>query len=115
MTTGEYISQKLASFGNLSEAQLLDMSAAGGFFLDDEYVASENARSVGIGMISGIEELVFAPKMKSVSESGFSVSWDYDGLGKYYLWLCRKWGVTPNDEVLGMLGISMIIDRTDCW
>lgn len=114
MTTGEYISQKFAAFGTMSEAQLLDMALSGKFSLEDEY-SEDNARSVGIAMVGGIEELVFAPKMKSVSESGFSVSWDYDRLGKYYLWLCRKWGVTPNDEVLGMLGISMIIDRTDSW
>lgn len=114
MTIGEYISQKFAAFGNLSEAQLLDMSLAGGFGLDDEY-ETENAGIVGKAMVAGIEELVFAPKLKSVSESEISFSWDYEGLGKYYLWLCRKWGVAPNDEAAGMLGISMIIDRTDSW
>lgn len=114
MTIREYISQKLNAFGNISEAQLLDMSLSGKFSLEDEYNEG-NVRSVGIAMVSGIEELVLVPKMKSVSESGFSVSWDYNGLGKYYLWLCRKWGVTPNEEVVGMLGISMVIDRTNCW
>lgn len=114
MTIREYISQKLNAFGNISEAQLLDMSLSGKFSLEDEY-NEDNVRSVGIAIVGGIEELVLAPKMKSVSESGFSVSWNYDGLGKYYLWLCRKWGVTPNEEVVGMLGISMVIDRTNCW
>lgn len=114
MTIREYISQKLNAFGTISEAQLLDMSLSGKFSLEDEYNEG-NVRSVGIAMAGGIEELVLVPKMKSVSESGFSVSWDYDGLGKYYLWLCRKWGVTPNEEVVGMLGISMVIDRTNCW
>lgn len=114
MKIREYISQKLSAFGNISEAQLLDMSIAGGFGLDDEY-NEDNVCSVGISMVSGIEELVFSPKLKSVSENGFSMSWDYDGLGKYYLWLCRKWGVTPNEDVMGMLGISMVIDRTNCW
>ena len=114
MTIREYISQKLSAFGNVSEAQLLDMSLSGKFGLEDEY-REDNSQSVGIAMVGGIEEIVFAPKMKSVSESGFSMSWDYDGLGKYYLWLCRKWGVTPNEDVVGMLGISMIVDRTNCW
>lgn len=114
MTTREYISQKLKAFGNLSEAQLLDMSFAGGFGLDDEY-GSDNAEIVWKSMVSCIEELVFSPKMKSVSESGISFSWDYDGLGKFYMWLCHKSGVTPDDEVAGMLGIDMIIDRTDYW
>ncbi len=114
MTIREYISQKLGAFGNISEAQLLDMSLSGKFGLEDEYRV-DNSRSVGIAMVGSIEEIVFAPKMKSVSESGFSMSWNYDGLGKYYLWLCRKWGVTPNEDVVGMLGISMVIDRTNCW
>lgn len=114
MTIREYISQKLNAFGNISEAQLLDMSLSGKFSLEDEY-NEDNVRSVGIAIVGGIEELVLVPKMKSVSESGFSVSWDYDGLGKYYLWLCRKWGVTPNEDVVGMLGISMVIDCTNCW
>lgn len=114
MTVREYISQKFAAFGNVSEVQLLDMSLTGGFDLADEYNDS-NARSVGMAMAACIEELVFAPKIKSVNESGFSVSWDFDSLGKYYLWLCRKWGVIPNEDVVGMLGISMIIDRTNCW
>jgi len=114
MTIKEYISQKFAPFGSLSEAQLFDMSMNGGFGLDDEYEES-NTRAVGIAMISAIEELVFSPKVKSVSENGFSISWDFDSLGRYYLWLCRHWGVTPNDDALDILGISMIINRTDIW
>ena len=114
MTIREYISQKLNAFGDLSEAQLLDMSLSGGFGLEDEY-DSESSQKVGVAMAHFIEEAVLTPKLKSVNESGFSMSWDYDGLGKYYLWMCRKWGVTPNEDVLGMLGISMVIDRTNCW
>lgn len=114
MTIREYISQKFVSFGELSEAQLLDMSLTGHFSLEDEY-NDDVAQSVGTAMIGGIEELVFSPKMKSVSENGFSISWDYGELGKYYLWLCRRWRVTPNQDVLDMLGVSMIIDRTDIW
>lgn len=114
MTIREYISQKLSAFGNISEAQLLDMALSGKFNLDDE-CGESNLKAVSIGIIRGIEELVFSPKMKSVSESGFSMSWDYDGLGKYYLWLCRRWGIVPNENAINMLGVSMIIDRTNCW
>lgn len=114
MTIREYILQKFAAFGELSEAQLLDMSLNGKFGLDDEY-NDDVSKFVGIAMISGIEEIVFAPKLKSVNENGFSISWDYGDLGKYYLWLCRRWGVAPNEDVLDMLGVSMIIDRTNIW
>ncbi len=114
MTVREYISQKLAVFGNVSEVQLLDMSLNGGFDLADEY-NDGNVRSVGVAMVGCIEELVFAPKIKSVNENGFSMSWDFSNLGRYYLWICRKWGVKPNDDVLGMLDISMIVDCTNRW
>jgi len=114
MTISAYISQKLQPFGTVSEAQLLDMSLSGGFNLDEEY-SDGNAISVGVGMTSFIEELAFAPKLSSVNESGFSMSWDFSGLGKYYLWLCQKYGITPNSEVAELLGISAIIDKTDCW
>lgn len=114
MTIREYISQKFAAFGNMSEAQLLDMAINGNFGLDDEYNDS-NSRTVGIAMIGGIAELIFSPKVKSVSENGFSMSWDFDSLGKYYLWLCRHWGIKPDDEIVGMLDISMVIDKTDNW
>jgi hypothetical protein len=34
MTIREYIQMKLNAFGNISEAELLDMSISGGFGLD---------------------------------------------------------------------------------
>lgn len=113
MTIKEYILQELKAF-DVSEAQLLDMSLIGGFGLDDEY-SLETMASVGVSLAGFIEKMVFAPKLSNVSESGFSISWDYGELGKYYMWLCNKWGVTPDNEVMGILGISVITDKTDCW
>lgn len=115
MTIREYISQKLQSYGiTVSEAQLFDMSLAGGFNLDDER-STDNESSVGVGFARFIEEVVFAPYVSSMNESGFSISRNFSKLGSYYLWLCKKYGITPNSDVVGMLGISMIIDKTDCW
>lgn len=114
MTIREYILQKLQPFGNLSEAELLDISVCGGFDLNNSYDV-EIAKSVGKALTKFIEEKTLAPAVTSVSESGFSISWDYSNLGKYYLYLCNKYGIKPNEDVLGMLGISMIIDKTDIW
>lgn len=114
MTIRQYISQKLQPFGTISEAQLLDMSLSGNFGLDDEYHA-DNARLIGTAIIGFIEEMVFSPKLSSINESGFSLSWDFSGLGKYYLWLCRKYGVDSNPDVAGSIGVSMIINRTNIW
>ena len=114
MTIREYISQKLSAFGKVSDAELLDMSLSGHFSLDDEYT-EDAAKAVGVAMVSLIEEKALAPYTKSVSESGFSMSWDFSNLGNYYLWLCRKYGVTPDDGVLGTLGVSMITDKSSLW
>lgn len=113
MTTKDYILQELKAFG-ITEAQLLDMSLAGDYELEDEYNI-DTMSMVGKSIVGFIEKMVFAPKLSNVSEGGFSMSWNYSELSKYYLWLCNKWELTPNKDVLGILGISMITDKTDSW
>lgn len=113
MTIREYVTQKLNAF-NLTEAALADLSASLGTSLDDEYTF-DMASKVGKAMVSTIEELVLAPRLSSVSESGFSMSWDYADLGKFYVYLCKKWGIPVNEDVLSASGVSAIIDRTDFW
>ncbi len=113
MTIRAYISDKLKAYG-ISEAQLIDLSISTGLKLDDDVMAADPA-VVGNALTKTLEECILAPRLSSVSESGFSMSWDYESVGKYYLWLCRKWGITPNDNILDLLGISSIIDRTDNW
>lgn len=114
MTIKDYILQKFSAFGTISEAELLDMSIAGQFSLDDEYTR-DNVNVVGVASIRFIEEKVFAPTLKSVSESGFSASWDFSNMGKYYLYLCRKFNIEPDKNVLEQIGISAIFDKTDIW
>lgn len=111
MKIREYISQKLRAW-NITDAQLKDISS--GIDLDEEYT-SDNSQVVGKAMISVIEELMLAPYMSNVNENGFSVSWDYSRIGQYYMWLCRKYGVAPDDEVVAALGLSTITDKSDIW
>lgn len=111
MTIGEYIKGKLHAC-EISDAQLLDVSIEGGFSLDDEYSAL-NAKESNTALASIILEYLLAPKRTNISESGFSVSWDYDGLAKYYLLLCRKWGI-DNDNA-DLLGLTVIKDISDTW
>lgn len=111
MKIREYISQKLRAW-NITDAQLEDISS--GIDLDKEYT-SDNSQVVGKAMISVIEELMLAPYMSNVNENGFSVSWDYSRIGQYYMWLCRKYGVAPDDEVVAALGLSTITDKSDIW
>lgn len=111
MKIREYISQKLRAW-NITDAQLEDISS--GIDLDEEYT-SDNSQVVGKAMISVIEELMLAPYMSNVNENGFSVSWDYSRIVQYYMWLCRKYGVTPDNEVVAALGLSTITDKSDIW
>lgn len=113
MTIEEYINQKMQAF-NVTPAQLADVSLESGLDLSMEY-DSTNQEQVGKALCTMIEEMCFAPYQKSVSESGFSMSWDIDKLGKYYLWLCKKWGVPTNADTLSALGVNAIIDRTNKW
>jgi len=113
MTIKEYITCKLEAF-HISEADMADISIDAGIGLDEEYSA-ENAETVGRSLVPFIERFVLAPRPTNVSENGFSMSWDYKDIGKFYLWLCKKYGITPDDDVVSMLGISVIKDITDCW
>lgn len=114
MTIKDYILQKLSAFGTISEAELLDMSNNGDFALNDEY-NTDTTQAVGVAITHFVEEKVLAPTVKSVNEGGFSISWDYSNLGKYYLWLCDKYSVTPKDAVLSILGVSIIKDVSNLW
>ena len=111
MKIREYISQKLRAW-NITDAQLEDISSC--IDLDEEYT-SDNSQVVGKAMISVIEELMLAPCMSNVNENGFSVSWDYSRIGQYYMWLCRKYSVAPDNEVVAALGLSTITDKSDIW
>lgn len=76
------------------------MSLSGGFNLDEEYSA-DNALSVGVAMVNLVAEIILQGKQSSINENGFSASWNYDSLGKYYLWLCKKYGIDPDADIVG--------------
>lgn len=111
MSIREYISQKFQAW-SITMSHLMDIGLD--LNLDDEYTP-EVSDSVGKAMVSIIEELMLAPSMSQVNENGFSVSWDYSRIGQYYMWLCRKYGVDPNTDVMAALGLSTITDMSDIW
>lgn len=100
MTVRDYIEQKFSSYGTLSEADVLEFSLNTNLSPDEE-VSKEMLPEVELGMIGIIPSLLLRPT--SVTESGFSISWDKDGLRRYYLYLCKQNDVTP--EAVSGLGI----------
>ena len=91
MNVREYISSKFQSFGiQLSEADLLDMSLNARKGLDEE-MSQVNIGAVSVAMALFIPSLLARPT--SISESGFSMSWNIQGIKDYYSLLCRQYGL----------------------
>ena len=109
MTVKEYIVSVLPGV-TVPEAFFADMDID----LEEDYDSSMYY-SVGGAMVSVLAGIILAPRVKTVNENGFSMTWDTDTLGKYYLWLCKRYGITPDSEVLALIGTSSIIDISDTW
>lgn len=91
MTVNEYISQKFQTFGiQLSEAELLDMCLNSKISGEDEMNADCHGR-VSVAIAKFIPSLLL--RATSISESGFSMSWDIKGIKDYYSFLCKKYGL----------------------
>lgn len=110
MTVKEYIERELKPFGVTDVTDvLLDGSLDG----DSEYDVTTR-RGVGLAMVNAIAEMIYKPRVSSVNENGFSISWDIPNLSKYYLYLCKKWGVTPDEEI-SKSGLDTITDISNYW
>lgn len=91
MTVNDYISQKFQTFGiNLSEADLLEISLSSGISGEDE-MSPSNIGLVSVAMVKFIPSLLL--RATSISENGFSMSWNTQGLKEYYSFLCKKYGL----------------------
>ena len=107
MTIKDYITSKFQSFGiELSEANLVDISMI--VSLADEFT-QDNKNDVYLAIVKNvIPQLLLRPK--SISESGFSISYDTDALKNYYAWLCNALGIEDN-----LNDVSKISDASDIW
>lgn len=91
MTVKEYISSKFQSFGiQVSEADLLDMSLNAKKELSDE-VNRDAIDAISVAMARFIPSLLL--RATSISESGFSMSWNIQGIKDYYSLLCKQYGL----------------------
>lgn len=90
MTVKDYITSKFQSFGyKISDADLLDVYNASGLSELME-VDADNTNLINLGLIAFIPSLLLHPK--SISENGFSMSWDVKGMKEFYSYLCVKYG-----------------------
>ena len=91
MSIKEYISSKFQSFGiQVSEADLLDMSLNARVNIEDD-VDADVIDNISVAIAQFIPSLLLRPT--SINESGFSMSWNTQGVKDYYSLLCRKYGL----------------------
>ena len=95
MTVNEYISGKFKTFGiEISESDLFDILMSSGTGGDDLFT-EKASMVVNVGIARFIPQLLMRPS--NISESGFSISWDINGLKAYYAYLCKLYGL---DDIL---------------
>ena len=91
MNVRKYISDKFQSFGiQVSEADLLDMSLNARVNIEDD-IEPDTIGSISVAMALFIPSLLLRPT--SINESGFSMSWNTQGVKDYYSLLCKKYGL----------------------
>lgn len=91
MTVRDYISGKFQSFGiQVSEADLLDMSLNARVNIEDD-VDADVIDNISVAIARFIPSLLLRPS--SINESGFSMSWNTQGVKDYYSLLCKKYGL----------------------
>lgn len=91
MSIKEYISDKFQSFGiQVSEADLLDMSLNARVNIEDD-IDADVIDNISVSIAHFIPSLLLRPT--SINESGFSMSWNTQGVKDYYSLLCKKYGL----------------------
>ncbi|MFK2432856.1 DUF6706 family protein [Bacteroides fragilis] len=91
MTVNGYIQQKFQTFGiQLSEADLLDMCLASKISGEEE-MNEDCYGLVSAAIAKFIPSLLL--RATSISESGFSMSWNIQGIKDYYSLLCKQYGL----------------------
>lgn len=91
MNVRKYISDKFKSFGiQVSEADLLDMSLNARVNIEDD-VDADVIDNISVAIARFIPSLLLRPT--SINESGFSMSWNTQGVKDYYSLLCKKYGL----------------------
>lgn len=91
MKVSEYIKQKFQTFGiNLSEADLLEMCLNANVSGEDEMNQDCYVR-VSVAIAKFIPSLLL--RATSIGESGFSMSWNIEGIKQYYSFACKQHGL----------------------
>ena len=91
MTVNDYIQQRFQTFDiQLSEADFFDMCLNANISGEDEMNEDCYGR-VFVAIAKFIPSLLL--RATSISEGGFSMSWNIQGIKDYYSFLCKQYGL----------------------
>lgn len=112
MTVLECIREGMNPFGTISTSGAERFARRLGFDPTGLADAETSAKIEG-----GISEFFSSAIMHptSVTENGFSQSWSADSVKRNAMFLLRQYDITPNDELLADMGISVIRDVSNVW
>lgn len=86
MEIKEYIRQRFSAFGiQLSDADLLCIS------MEEGEITEDNISKIEVAIVRYIPNLLLRPN--SISESGFSMSWDKQAMKDFYTLKCKEYGL----------------------
>ncbi len=111
MTVQQYIRHRFSNIGDINDAGIADFMID--FDIADAELTDESKKQIAVSVDKFVKDNIMHPT--SISESGFSMSWDADALKSYRMMMLKKYGITPNDETSALIGLSRIIDRTNIW
>lgn len=107
MTIREYIETKLATYGvELSREEVYILITDAGLQESSEYTA-DSALSAKKALVNVIPELLLRA---NVTEGGYSVSWNIDGIKAFYRLLCGETGM--EDKLTYQPKVK---DRSSLW
>lgn len=112
MTAIECIRESIKPYGTISDDGAERLARRLGYLptaLADEC----DSAKIETGISDFIRGAIMHPT--SVNENGFSQSWSADSIKKNAMLLLRQYGITPNDELLADIGISVIRDVSNIW
>lgn len=91
MIVRDYIQQKFQTFGiGLSEADVFEI-CVGMEISSEDMLGAANLPVVKVAIAKFIPSLLL--RATSINESGFSMSWNTEGIKEYYDFLCKEYGL----------------------
>lgn len=112
MNVTTYIQQQFSYLGQMTEVGAVKYAADYGFDATAE-VTVDMAKSISVSVDEWVDKYLMRPT--SVSEGGFSQSWSAEQVKNHATLMLKRYGITPNEDLLSLLGFSKITDVTNIW